>query len=106
MITEYYMSSFDLEISNPCNKRCVHCYRVYDEKKRGFLSAAQVRNGFEQAKALGTTETTITGRELFLNHEWRDKARDELVDYYVDYIIEYYGGHKRAFLDKPVKVVW
>ena len=30
------MTSISFEISNPCNERCVHCYRVCEGTKRGF----------------------------------------------------------------------
>lgn len=74
------MSSIDLEISNPCNEHCIHCYRVCDSTRYGFLSAEQVRGVLEQAKALGATATTITGGESLLNPEWKEIVRiaDEL----------------------------
>ena len=47
------MTNINLGISNPCNEQCVHCYRVCEGTKRGFLLAAQARSVLEQAKALG-----------------------------------------------------
>ena len=82
MSTESTMTSISLEISNPCNERCVHCYRVCEGTKRGFLSAAQARSVLEQAKTLGATSVTITGGESLLNSEWREivqAADDEKV---------------------------
>lgn len=74
------MTNIDLEISNPCNERCVHCYRVCEGTKRGFLSATQARSILEQAKALSAKATTITGGESLLNPEWKEIVRiaDEL----------------------------
>ncbi len=66
------MTSISFEISNPCNERCVHCYRVCEGTKRGFLSAEQARSVLEQAKTLGATSVTITGGESLLNPEWKE----------------------------------
>ncbi len=66
------MPHIELEISNPCNERCVHCYRVCEGTKRGFLSAAQARSVLEQAKALGAATVVITGGESLLNPEWKE----------------------------------
>ena len=80
MNTEATMQHIEIEISNPCNEHCIHCYRVCEEIKRGFLSAKQAKNVLEQAKALGATATTITGGEALLNSEWHEivKIADEL----------------------------
>lgn len=69
------MTSICLEISNPCNERCVHCYRICKDTKKGFLSANQAKSVLEQAKALGAVSTTITGGESLLNPEWKDIVR-------------------------------
>lgn len=66
------MSNISLEISNPCNERCIHCYRVCDGTKRGFLSAEQAQRVLEQAKTLGTQNVMITGGEALLNPEWKE----------------------------------
>lgn len=65
------MTSIDLEISNPCNERCVHCYRHRLNAKKGFLTAAQAQSVLEQAKALGAKNALVTGGEALLNPEWR-----------------------------------
>ena len=62
----------ELEISNPCNEHCVHCYRVCSSTKKGFLSARQVKSVLNQAKKIGAENVTITGGELLLNPEWRE----------------------------------
>ena len=79
MLTSPTMTHIELEISNPCNERCVHCYRTCEGTKRGFLSAEQARSVLEQAKILGATSVTITGGESLLNSEWREivQAADE-----------------------------
>ena len=47
------LTSIDLEISNPCNEHCVHCYRHSLNSKKGFLSAKEVESVLNQAKELG-----------------------------------------------------
>lgn len=66
------MLSIELEISNPCNEHCVHCYRHCLNSKKGFLSAAQVHFVLEQAKELGAKNVTVTGGESLLNPKWRE----------------------------------
>lgn len=66
------MTNIDLEISNPCNEHCVHCYRHCLNSKKGFLTAAQVQSVLEQAKKLGAKNVTVTGGESLLNPEWRE----------------------------------
>ena len=70
------MTHIALEISNPCNERCIHCYRVCKDTKLGFLSVKLAQSVFEQAKILGATETTITGGEPLLNPEWKEIVRN------------------------------
>lgn len=65
------MTALSLEISNPCNERCLHCYRTGDETRRGFLSLRQAQSAIEQAAVLGATDVTITGGEALLNPDWR-----------------------------------
>lgn len=74
------MTHIELEISNPCNERCLHCYRTCDATRRGFLTETQARRVLEQAKELGATSATVTGGEALLNPEWRGilGAADEM----------------------------
>lgn len=74
------MTHIELEISNPCNEHCIHCYRVCNDTRRGFLSAQQAKSVLEQASALGASSVTITGGESLLNPEWKDivQTADEL----------------------------
>lgn len=74
------MASIDLEISNPCNEHCVHCYRHCLNSKKGFLTAEQVQSVLEQAKKLGAKDVLVTGGESLLNPEWREicKATESL----------------------------
>lgn len=69
------MTDLELEISNPCNEKCIHCYRTCKNTKKGFLSARQAESVFSQAKALGASRVTITGGEMLLNSEWKDIVR-------------------------------
>lgn len=69
------MTHIELEISNPCNEKCLHCYRVCRSTKKGFLSARQAQSVLEQAKALGARHATMTGGEILLNPQWREIAR-------------------------------
>lgn len=66
------MVNINLEISNPCNEHCVHCYRHCLNSKKGFLTAAQVQSVLAQAKELGAKNVTVTGGESLLNPEWRE----------------------------------
>lgn len=74
------MKHIELEISNPCNERCLHCYRTCEGTRRGFLTERRARQVLEQAKELGAASATVTGGEALLNPEWRGilGATDEL----------------------------
>jgi len=74
------MSQIELEISNPCNEKCVHCYRHCLNTQKGFLSVEQAKSALEQAKNLGAKSVTITGGEALLNPNWKEiiKIADEL----------------------------
>lgn len=65
------MNRIELEISNPCNEHCVHCYRHCLNSKKGFLSDFQAKNVLEQAKSIGAENVTVTGGESLLNPAWR-----------------------------------
>lgn len=73
------MNNLELEISNPCNEHCVHCYRHCFNATKGFLSVKQAKNALEQAKSLGAKNVTITGGEALLNPDWKEivKTADE-----------------------------
>lgn len=68
------MTDLELEISNPCNERCVHCYRTCGHTVHGFLSQQDVEHILEAASPLmntGHKEVLITGGESLLNPEWQ-----------------------------------
>ena len=67
------LKSLELEISNPCNERCVHCYRLCECTKHGFLSARDAENIFAQVKEFADERLSvvITGGEALLNKDWR-----------------------------------
>lgn len=74
------MNQIELEISNPCNEKCVHCYRHCLNTQKGFLSVSQAKSALEQAKSLGAKSVTITGGEALLNPNWKEivKLADDL----------------------------
>lgn len=63
----------NLEISNPCNERCVHCYRTCKQTKRGFLSIENVKKIFNDIKRIreNSISVILTGGEALLNKDWR-----------------------------------
>ena len=69
-----HLASLSLEISNPCNERCVHCYRVCDSTKQGFLSIEDVQLVFKQIENIRSDklQVTITGGEALLNRDWKE----------------------------------
>ena len=69
------MDQIEFEISNPCNEKCVHCYRHCLNTQKGFLSVEQAKNALEQAKKLGAKSVTITGGEALLNPNWKEIIR-------------------------------
>ncbi len=76
------MTHLELEISNPCNERCLHCYRVCQSTKKGFLSADQAKSVLLQAKELGAKQVTVTGGEALLNPDWQKILQTaDMMDY-------------------------
>lgn len=69
------MDQIELEISNPCNEKCIHCYRHCLNTQKGFLSVEQAKSALEQAKKLGAKSVTITGGEALLNPNWKEIIR-------------------------------
>ncbi len=68
------MTNLELEISNPCNERCVHCYRTCGHTVHGFLSQQYVVHILEEVSPLMSAkrkEILITGGEILLNPEWQ-----------------------------------
>lgn len=70
------MQSLELEISNPCNERCIHCYRSCLNSKKGFLSANEAYSVLVQAKEMGAEKVLITGGEPILKPEWMQILKD------------------------------
>lgn len=69
------MTNLELEISNPCNERCVHCYRTCANTAKGFLSATNAENIAEQVVPImqeNHRAVLITGGESMLNPEWKE----------------------------------
>ena len=69
-----HLTSLSFEISNPCNERCVHCYRVCDFTRQGFLSIEDVQLVFKQIENIRSDklQATITGGEALLNRDWKE----------------------------------
>lgn len=69
----YKLKNLDLEISNPCNERCVHCYRTCESTKRGFLSLEDVQKIFEELEPIRENQINVllTGGEALLNKNWK-----------------------------------
>ena len=69
----YKLKNLDLEISNPCNEHCVHCYRTCESTKRGFLSIDDVRKIFDEIESIREERINVllTGGETLLNKDWR-----------------------------------
>ena len=69
----YKLKSLDLEISNPCNERCVHCYRTCESTKRGFLSLEDVQKIFKELDPIREERINVllTGGEALLNKDWK-----------------------------------
>jgi len=67
------LKKLDLEISNPCNEHCVHCYRTCESTKRGFLSLKDVQKIFEELEPTREEQISVllTGGEALLNKDWR-----------------------------------
>ena len=65
------MLRIKLEISNPCNEHCIHCYRHCLNSKKEFLTAEQSSSVIKQSVDLGATEIVITGGEALLNPDWK-----------------------------------
>ncbi len=68
------LTSLSLEISNPCNEHCVHCYRICDSTRQGFLSIEDVRLVFKQIENIRSDklQVIITGGEALLNRNWKE----------------------------------
>lgn len=68
------LKNLELEISNPCNERCVHCYRTGEKTRTGFLSADEVEDILIQTAEFidSGCHITVTGGEVFLNPQWKD----------------------------------
>lgn len=67
------LKNLDLEISNPCNERCIHCYRTCEHTKRGFLSVEEVKKIFGAIRFIRDEKINVllTGGETLLNRDWR-----------------------------------
>ena len=44
------MKKIELEISNPCNEHCIHCYRHFLNAKKDFMTVETVATVLRQVK--------------------------------------------------------
>ena len=73
-----------LELTDKCNLKCVHCYRVANSEK--ILSLSEIKTIINDLCELGCIELTLTGGELF--------TRSDIFDI-IDYADERKGNYKR-----------
>jgi len=66
------LRNLELEISNPCNEHCVHCYRHFLNQRKDFLTEEMAYSVIKQAKELGALNVEITGGEVLLNPQWKE----------------------------------
>lgn len=64
----YHLSRVHLEVSAPCNERCVHCYFPEDYRK-GVMSRELFLRILGQCKECNVLSITISGGEPMLNPE-------------------------------------
>lgn len=66
------MKKIELEISNPCNEHCIHCYRHFLNAKKDFMTVETVATVLRQVKKLGVSDAVITGGEVLLHPHWKE----------------------------------
>ena len=62
----YHLSRVHLEVSAPCNERCVHCY-FPDNYRKGLMPRGVFLRILEQCKECNVLSITISGGEPMLN---------------------------------------
>ena len=62
----YHLSRVHLEVSAPCNERCVHCY-FPEHYRKGVMSRELFLRILEQCKECNVLSITISGGEPMLN---------------------------------------
>ena len=62
----YHLSRVHLEVSAPCNERCVHCY-FPDNYRKGLMPRELFLRILEQCKECNVLSITISGGEPMLN---------------------------------------
>ena len=65
-ISKPYLQSCQIEITNKCNERCIHCYIPHD-KKNIELPFDAIEALLHQLKQMGTLKITLSGGEFFLH---------------------------------------
>jgi len=66
--------SMQIETTNACNERCVHCYIPHNDKKL-FLDKAVIFRVMDEAAALGTLSMTLSGGECMLHPDFIEILR-------------------------------
>jgi MoaA/NifB/PqqE/SkfB family radical SAM enzyme len=67
-IEKPYLQSCQIEVTNKCNERCVHCY-IPHNKKNIELSYDAIESLLYQLKDMGTLKITLSGGEFFLHSD-------------------------------------
>ena len=72
-MSKYLIDTIDFEISNACNEKCVHCYRLHKNRNSDFLTSNDVDSVLRQIQSISTKDQLclLTGGEFFLNKEWQ-----------------------------------
>ena len=65
-IKDPYLQSCQIEITNKCNERCIHCY-IPHNKKNIELPYNAIENLLFQLRQMGTLKITLSGGEFFLH---------------------------------------
>lgn len=73
-IEKPYLQSCQIEVTNKCNERCVHCYIPYS-KKNIEMPYDGVVELLKQLKGLGTLKLTLSGGEFFTHSRALDILR-------------------------------
>lgn len=69
----YLLKTLDFEVSNPCNEKCIHCYRHCFNKEKGFMTCKDIEYVLKETEDFIEEKhiVVLTGGEFFLNPEWK-----------------------------------
>ena len=52
----YLLKTLDFEVSNPCNEKCIHCYRHCFNKEKGFMTCKDIEYVLKETEDFISTE--------------------------------------------------